>query len=367
MQKNKSSKIKNIFKKGISFLLIAFIFVGAFSSYVIFDKKELIFNKFFGKKSELQGVLNLWLISSFESGIASKKVYFERAALKFEKQNKGLYILIQEFKEEELKNKLIAGEKPDIVVFSGNYTSYFSDMLIELDKVDNQNPVIFDSARKNNTLFAYPCMIGGYILASTKSRLSNAGVKEDTCLFSNIYNLGYTKKLKKSIKNIYSVSFGAKNGNFPQIAIENQAKQNGIKLDKNELSCVINHDNLTGYQAYLEFCLGNSVMLIGTQRDLDRLVSREKSGREIDFVFEYISAYSDLVDYVGVIDSEDKTRKSLSVEFAKFLVSKSMQSELSRIGLFSVLNLEEPLYSDKYFASIEQNLKNIIQVPRVFS
>lgn len=357
-----------VLKKGISFLLIAFIFVGAFSAFVVINTDNLIYKKFFSSRVENQTILELWLISKYESGVASKESHLERVAIEFEKQNKGAYILIQEMTEDECKIKLDDNEAPDIFCFSGCVAGMLEPYLAKLEEQENVKEVLLNAARnKALELKSYPYSLGGYALISTINRLESANCYKTENMLFNVYSLGYQKKLKKSTKNTYSVVYGTKNGNFVQSALNEEAKNRGVELNKISLSYDEKVREMTSYNAYTSFVYGDSVMLLGTQRDLARIQSREKSGREDGFVVDFFSHYSDIVDFVGVAQTDSENNMKLARAFSKFLISEESQKSLSKIGLFPTIKMQEYIYESGYFLEMEKCLKSLSLTESIFT
>lgn len=355
-------------KRVISFLLIALIFIGSFSCVVV-SKKDLFINKKFqGEKAGVQGVLNLWLVSSFESGIASKRSFIEKIAIDFEKKYKGCYILVSVLSEDEYDLR-INSQSPDIVCFSGNMGKKVEKNLCELEDNREIKTCLINSSKKNGVeLYAYPWAIGGYALISSRSRIkrTSLGDVENVNLFSNIYNLGYEKTNKKSKKMVYSLAFGIKNKNNPLSVIYNESIIKGIVLNKLQNSFSEDYQNWTSYNAYESWVRGDSVILLGSQRDLARIQTREQQGKESDFFIEFMSNYTDLVDYIGVVENSNPEKKELSRMFSKFIVNQESQKKLNKIGLFSVLNLDLQLYNDVYFSKMEKSLQYLNLVPNIF-
>ena len=368
MKRISKRKFYKILKKGISVVLIAFIFMGSFLAFSSVDLESILDKKQMASRSEFQGVLNLWLVSTFESGTASKKSHLERSSLLFESQNKGAYVFIHEMTKNECEIKINEGVMPDIICYSGNMGSVFEPYLTELEEVENVKDTLITSGKKNGVeLYAYPYMIGGYALITSSSRLQNAGVSiENNSLLSNTYSVGYKKKFAKREKSIYSMISGMKNGNNASLALENELDIKSIQSLKNDLSYEQGLDGLTGYEAYEKWVYGDSVFLLGTQRDLVRAENRQRSGREDGIMVECLSYYSDLVEYVSVVSCNNSIRQKYARKFAKVLMSEQCQNLLARIGMFSTLNLPDYLYSDGLLSQMEKKLDGLSVVPCIF-
>jgi len=367
MKQKSKMVLSSTLKKGISILLIILIFVGAFFQFIIFNPIDLIYRRFFGTNASNIGVLSLWNIETFESGTGSKSSHLERAALKYEKKYKGAYILIENMTIEELENRLSCGQLPDLFSFSAPAASIIQNYLTELEEKSNLIKVFLESCRTNNMeLLAYPYLMGGYCLISSENRLLQAGASEPYNLLSSAYSLGYEKKLKKSTKNIYSLSFGIKNLNKPINALNEECKIKGISLKISDLSQILESSEITSYEAYAKWVAGDSVMLLGTQRDLQRIKNRKDAGKESDFIVSNLSYYTDLVQYIGVVKSDDKNRQEFSENFAEFLITDEIQQKLYEIGMFQTVLNNNVLYNDEYYHSMEMALKSVSRVDKIF-
>ena len=312
-------------------------------------------------------MVSLWNIDTFESGIASKSSHLERAALKYEKIYKGAYILIENMSISECENRLIAGQLPDLFSFSAPVASIIQKYLTELEEKTNINNVLLESGRTNNMeLLSYPYLMGGYCLISSSGRLMQAGASEPYNLISSVYNLGYEKKFKKSTKNIYSLSYGLKNLNNPITALDEECKIKGITLESAPLSEIPESGESTSYEAYLKWVTGDSVILLGSQRDLQRVKTRKDAGKESDFIISNISYYTDLVKYIGVVKNKNLEKQEFAENFAEFLMTDEIQSLLYKIGMFQTVINNVVLYSDEYYHSMEMSLKSVSRVDKIF-
>ena len=72
-----------------------------------------IYGAFIGNKSEYNGVIEVWNIDSFEGGTKPKVSYLEYQASRFQKENKGTYLVIRNLTEGECVNLINGGVVPD--------------------------------------------------------------------------------------------------------------------------------------------------------------------------------------------------------------------------------------------------------------
>lgn len=366
--KKKHGEHRNWFVKLIGLFLIVLIFVSIFAFTVINDKERLLFKRFFGNKSEVQCVLELWNIDTFESGTNPKMDYIESASIEFEKQNKGAYVLCLNMTVDELMNNLEKGKCPDMFSFSSFVAKKLQNYLTELEENIEIRQILLDSAKTpSEELLALPWCLGGYAVVSSKNRIEQT--KHDTEDFSvqNIYALGYEKIKKRSSEQIYSVVYGGKSSLLPNEAINEELKILGISsVSKNYLSVYPSAESLSQYEAYSLWARGKATSLVASQRDLVRLKNRVNAGRETDVFINYLSYYSDLIQYVGVTKNKSTERQKLCENFAKFLVSEKSQKSLGEIGMFSVLQKDMMIYDDEYFSKMERALSHLSHVDRIF-
>ena len=69
------------------------------------------------------------------------------------------------------------------------------------------------------------------------------------------------------------------------------------------------------------------------------------NGKIGEICFAPLSDYTDLVQYVGIGNSKDKTRTELSESFAEYLMSKAVQEKLSGVGMLPVIDFA--IYGDE--------------------
>ena len=359
---------KSFFIRIIGLLLIVLIFISIFSITAINDKDGLLFKRFFGNKSTVQGVLELWNIDTFESGTSPKMDYVENTAIEYEKQNKGAYILCINMTVDELINNLEAGKRPDMFSFSAPVAGTIREYLTELEENNEIRDLLLDSAKTTSEeLLAIPWCMGGYALVSSKNRVECSKHKEEEFLTQNIYEFGYEKTRKRSNEQIYSLVYSNKNGLMPNLAINEELKVLGIEqLPTNYLAVYPSANVLSQYDAYLLWARGKATTLVASQRDLVRLKNRVNAGRETDVLIEYLSYYTDLVQYIGVSKNESSDKQKLCENFVKFLVSEKSQIKLNKIGMFSVLKKDLFLYEDEYFAKMEKSLSHLSVVNKIF-
>lgn len=332
----------------------------------LYDKdSNLLSEKFFGKKSEFQGVLRLWNIDGFESGCLPKTYFLEKMSEQFEKKNKGVYVMVKNMTEDEVVSSIKAGDYPDMVCFGTGMNPYFNGKFVRLqDEIAvNLLPNFYGSALQNGALMAVPIMTGVYTLISSTERIENAQKNANIKLSSLAFALSTDKQKKKGVVHTNSLTFGT--GDFSSALDAFSRKFKEVSVVELADAGVIdaNYNSQTFYKAYESFVLNKANMLLGTQRDVFRMENRVLAGKESDAIYEPIAEYTDLVQYVGVIATE-KTKNSVCVDFIKFLLEKKSQKQLADIGMFSVLG--ENIYENLPFSKLEQVVCEQIVVKSTF-
>lgn len=363
-------KLKNIKNLLVRFLLCVLVIIMLiFLPNIELSKNydlDNIYSVFLGKKAGYSGIIEIWNIDTFEAGNVSKVSLISNIAKEYQNKNKGIYFMVRNLTENECRNLLNAGEYPDL--FSCGFG--VADSLKEYVKAySNLNLGLIDEPLKdsvtvNNEILAVPWCKGGYFLITTKEKLENANIKAiDENLSAKVFSSGYTLKNKKSEKIVYSVAFGNSNYLMPQQAVKSY---NNSEVDLISNSYNKEHKDWTSYSAYCDFIAGNSVFLLGTQRDVYRMKNREKLGKATDVIIEQLANFTDLIQFMLLSKTLSGNKLIETEHFVNFLIQEKSQSMVSNSGLFSVINLVETKQNNSIMFNITpQNFNNYI-VPKLF-
>ena len=227
---------------------------------------------------EYEGVLTLYNLDSFEGGVGSRADFLSRAALRFEKKYKGVFVQVVPVSEYELTDRLGRGLLPDLFLYSYGYDHFLADYVQDytgrvnfLDNLDVSE-------------HAVPVWMGGYFT------FARAG------------------------EHPYVAGYGAFNDPV--------------------LACVLANDELVpehveGQKAAYEQFVFHEKNLIGTQRDVIRT---EKDGENV--AASPLGGFSDLVQFGAVVPINEE-RAYFSQLFLEYLTSDEVQKDLGRIGMFS--------------------------------
>lgn len=359
MEKPKKHSVKKILTRlFLAVVSIVLIFVLPLVGSTTDDNLNRIYSIFLGKKSEYSGIIEIWNIDTFESGSAAKTTFLNTVARDFEKKNRGAYVMIRNLTEYECMNLLESGVRPDL--FSCSYgvakklasaTTAFDDSNFTFGAYKN----FLDAGKVGDAQVAVPWCFGMYYLISTASNLESAKVDTSKKLSELALISGYTTKGKNNEKITYSLSFGSGAYTLPKIAFKTYTGSELVSTSNTTYS--ENAGKCTGFEAYSDFVMGKSVMLLGTQRDTYRMANRQKLGKVSDVVYELISGSTDLVQFFMLSSNTEGSKKLLAERFVEFSLLLSSQSQLSKIGMFSPTLACKSLYSEGAMSHI--TLENI--------
>ncbi len=263
---------------GTACCIAALIFAFAFAlPRAGFSKDKLV------KNEDYKCVVSLWHVDSFEGGVGSRAEFLLRRAAEYEKKHPGVFVMVTSLTAESATEKFAKGEAPDLVSYGygveiGNFSPIKTDKESAYGTLDG-------------TVYAVPWCMGGYVV------LSREELPKDKVLPSAVVS----------------------KGNFTQpyaaLAASGYTLQNAV--EKSPL------------EAYYRFVSGMSDILIGTQRDINRLNLREESA-----VITPLEGYNDLYQYFSVAAASSE-KKYYAEEFIGYVLSDGAQEKLSSIGMLS--------------------------------
>lgn len=265
-------------------------------------------------------VLELWHIETFEGGSASRELYIKRCAIAFEKLYKNKLIIVKTINPENIENAL-TNAKPDMISFGFGVGDIILKYLKPLDKQYKVRDDLLQSAMVNSKQMAIPFILSGYVFITSQSKTLDEWQQTNEQIYTQ--NIQYT-----NAEYIYK-----------------QQPINNGKL-------------LTAYQAYNEFVQNKAKILLGTSRDLYRVNNLIEKGK-ISASFNYINHYSDLVQYIGIIN-----KNIITQNFVEFLLTDKIQIELNNYCLYTTKSLS--IYTRQPYVDMENALSNNLFVPKVF-
>lgn len=251
-----------------------------------------------------KGILTLYSLDTFEGGINSRADFLNRAAISFEKKNRGVFVQVVPVSEYELEDRLARGLVPDILLYSFGHYRTLADRFVPY----TQGVTFADSLRQTED--AVPVWYGGYF------------------------------------------GFSA-NPEYPYVCGKAENTNPVLACLLSDTGIVPEHE-YTQKSAYEAFVF-KKCNLIGTQRDIYRT---RNSDRQIER--RVFSNYTDLVQYGSVVGISEE-RAYFAQKFLEYLTSPEIQAKLTEIGMFSVSG--ERLY-DGVMGEFEEMLPALV-LPRL--
>lgn len=300
-----------------------------------------------GANGGYKGVINLWLVDSFEGGSGSRQSWFTKQASKFEQQNKGLFVCVTTLTETQLLEKLDQGQNFDMLCFSRGVGAKILNKLAPLD-VDSGMVLdnFAESGKVNNTTYAVPVYTGVYCLFARSSQQ-----KGD--ILANCLNTTFVRKVGKNNVTLAPMVCGFTPYNSPLTALSVSGVKGAFQADYNK----------SQYTAYEQFVANKTaVTLLGTQRDMHRLDKRLELGKMDPLLFAPLCGYTDLVSYVAI--GCNTTNIAPCKKFVEYLLCDTVQQSVVDISMFSVTH--QNLYTKTWYVLCEQGLGSA-NVPNLFA
>ena len=235
------------------------------------------------KTEEYEKVLTLWNIDTFEGGTGARSDFLNSRAIEF--GEKGVLIMVISHTPESAETALSGGATPAMISFGTGLDFIAPRVKSLLNKK-------FPPAEINGKTYAYPWCKGGYFL---------------------LRKSGDNRPINKLI-----VSDGKRN-----LAL-------GAAYFLNE-----NYDEIIlkePLDAYADFVsAGDGTALIGTQRDIKRLITRG-----LNYTATPLEEFNDLYQYIAVT-ADDEAACSVARKFIDYLLTEKSQEKLSAYGMMPVI------------------------------
>lgn len=228
-------------------------------------------------------ILNIWHIDTFEGGVGSRGEFLTRRAAEYEKTFTGVLTIVSPHTAESAAERLAAGECPDLISYG--YGVELASML------PFTGMETFALGEYDGEAYALPWCRGSYALIVRDGADATA------------------KRLEKAV-----VSKGEYTAPYAALALD------GYTLGE--------YTEKPPFDAYYAFISGRADYLIGTQRDVNRLQSRNLSATVMP-----LTAYNDLYQYISLTARAEK--RYYAEEYVKYLLSETAQKKLSAVGMSS--------------------------------
>ncbi len=242
-------------------------------------------------------VITIWNVDSFEGGKGSRTTFLRRRASEFSKRYKNVSFLVSSYTIEGVKSAVESGKTPDIISYGGCSLNLEN----HAEKIDF---TVSDGGElSKGKRYAVSYLKGCYF------RICK-GAGEDLVILSK------SEFTSPEIAGLFS----------------------GVKGRDYQV--------LSPIKAYNLFTTKKDAVMIGTQRDVIRLINNEQA-----FTLTPILEYSDLYQYLSLTAKGD-SEKVYAREFISYLLSDKAQDKLTSLNMFSV-NKTGLYTGDEHFSKSE--------------
>ena len=328
----------------VLFFAIALIVSSSSLSFLRSDEMAHIYSSFIGNKSDYNGVIEIWNIDSFESGTKTKFSYIDQCAKRFQKENKGAYVIVRNITESEGINLMSGGVFPDLLSCSYGVSDKFKDCFsaYSSQNIDIEAKFLSAGRNKSGELIGLAWCVGYYFLMSTGSKLSKVkNLDRNSNLNEVAFNCAYEYKAGKKTKISQSLGYGTSDYLMPKNALIAYNKARSIQTENITQSELVLKSQ---YSAYSSFLANEATILLGTQRDVWRMQAREDSGKAADVVYLPLCNWTDLVQYVFILKTSEGKRRNCAEKFACSLISEVNQKMIESVGMFPVKLVDDTSY-----------------------
>ncbi len=292
--------------------LVGIILIVTLSIYVLtFGLSRARDIDIFKPTQEATKIYEIWHIETFEGGGKSRINYLKSITNNIEKDHKNILFLYKSISPLDLKSNL-EDSTPDIISFGYGVGDIVLPYLTTLDKTYTVRDELVSSGMYNRSLYALPYIVSGYCIVRHHANANEFHVGENEYTSPNIVydKLNYSIETKES-----------------------------------------------QYEAYKSFVNNKNSILLGTGRDLYRINNLNNIGRT-NASIEPIDSYTDLIQYIGIINSDKVINRLLKCVFE----SKN-QMKLVEYSLFS--SLHNKIYQTGIYNDMENAIFNA-KIPNVF-
>ena len=302
-----------LFFKKYWFKILSVVLMCAISFYVLtFGIRKATNYEILKGDEKQQTIYTILHVETFEGGGMARIEYLKAIARDMEKQDNQVLFMIKAIAPEKLKSELEAS-KPDIISFGFGVGEVVLPYLIAQENTFDVRDELIESGSFNKKFYAVPYIVSGYAWFFHSMQAQD-------------FHVGTNNYIRP--EKIYS----------------------SLNLQPNESE--------SQYEAYKDFVYNKNVQLLGTGRDLFRINNLNSIGRA-NAIINPIDTYTDLIQYLGIINSNQITRKFMSLA-----LSNTYQNTLVDYSLFS--SKYNKLYSSGIYNDMEDAIMSC-QIPSCFN
>ena len=265
------------------------------------------------------GILSLWHITGWRTGGSSGTAFLQKHAARYEARNPHVFIDLTCLSAEEAAAAIAQGQIPDIISYP--YGTTLDLPLAPLPPMPD-NIVRFDQ-------YAYPYMCGSYVILLNTDLLCEHGI--------DVYD-GWGLRPEPLLEAAkLGLCFDAEEGccALPALAMHAYppAQRPIISTfgepEPPDAALSLGDVWETGLEV---FCEGKTAVLIASHRQLFEAQQRYQQGDVPAFAAYAIGGYTDMVQLIGITQSEKHKQKACE-DFAVMLLEPNAQNKLEALGV----------------------------------
>ncbi|NLC44666.1 MAG: extracellular solute-binding protein [Clostridiales bacterium] len=382
----KKSKVKPF---AIFILVLTLLFLIFFPPWFKDRSQRLPEDPFQVKKPEWSGVISLWDIPYVRAGKGTHLGWLDSYIKSFEKKNPGVFIDVRSISAERLAMYLHGDTGRDVLpdlISLGIYEqaipeNYLEDLSVYLSEEERSKlrELALQRVQAGTKLIGLPWMMGSYGLYVHQDAIQNAD------LDSNLEFLDYrdlntivTKaahQKKNGRRSIDYYGFCTYTG-FHSRPLLGMIYQESVKIIDNTAFQTIEQwtaeevritpDNMQEMPYASAFRLfgpdKRSAVLLGDNKVLYDLRNLDEAGKGVEFQLfplpldDESGYYIDQIAAYGLLQQSNEDKKELCISFLGGLLEEDVQSSLSIIGMFSVIEELELYNEDAQMKTLEDSL-----------
>lgn len=273
----------------------------------------LIITSFFSEPQDsesFEGILEFWHITDWRTGGSSKAAFLARRIKEFEKNHPHVFVRMTKMSASEALGEINKGNVPDIISYPGSFSQNFR----------GEKPYMYG---------AY------YILVNNELAEENGYFLPD--------GFGIDPQMLMDLCELNLV-FDAEEGYsaLPAIAMHEIPEPPRPNIttwpEKSEVDAALSLYPNEYFDGLNKFLDGEACVMIASQRQLFEAKLDYEQNNGPAFSYYAISGYTDMVQYICAMESEDRLRTKMCNAFAEYLLSERAQSKLYPLCVFPVVS-----------------------------
>ena len=346
----------------IAFLLMAPAFIaGGIHKNVYTMRAEKLANQYTGS-------LEIWHIVSFKTGGESGVSNLKSRAAEFEKNNPYVFITVVGMTPEEAEQRLAAGERPDIFSFPLGFP--LEHLLSRLEEPEEALlPTLAETGKKGDHFLAYPYMMGFYTITVNQEIYFSSGASLPIGAGLPRANFNYLiyhaeQNWKEEDAEILSLcnTYGLaplKTLEYFREEGENNFLIGGPPADYAPDPASFSTDGTD------HFLKGKAALLLAPAADYEKLLLDQRAN-SLSLTTLTFSDYTDLVQLVGVCQTQDSAKQAMCQNFAASLLRRKAQKGLENLKMLPAVQLESVYEGQTLYLEEYERLATSAIIPKAF-